>query len=86
MPGPPPADTRALADLAERAARAAGALLLDHAARGAVGVESKSSATDMVSEADRASEELLVDLLTEVRPEDGLIGEEGDGAHRRRPV
>ena len=77
MPGPPPADTRALADLAERAARAAGALLLDHAARGAVGVESKSSATDMVSEADRASEELLVDLLTEVRPEDGLIGEEG---------
>src|SRR5262249_14200231 len=77
MPEPALIDTRALAALAERAARAAGALLLEHAALGAVGVESKSSATDMVSEADRASEELLVDLLGAERPDDGMIGEEG---------
>ena len=31
----------------------------------------------MVSDADRASEELLVDLLADARPDDGLIGEEG---------
>jgi myo-inositol-1(or 4)-monophosphatase len=74
MPEPPPID---LAALAERAARAAGVLLLDHAARGAVGVESKSSATDMVSAADRASEQLLVELLSAARPDDGMIGEEG---------
>ncbi len=36
-----------------------------------VAVESKSSATDMVSAADRASEELLVELLDEARPDDG---------------
>ena len=74
MPEPPLDD---LAGLAERAARAAGALLMDHAARGAVGVESKSSATDMVSAADRASEQLLVELLGSARPDDGMIGEEG---------
>jgi len=77
MPEPELPEHRSLADLAERAARAAGGLLVEHAALGAVGVESKSSATDMVSAADRASEELLVDLLTTARPDDGLIGEEG---------
>jgi myo-inositol-1(or 4)-monophosphatase len=77
MPQPGPIDPRALAGLAERAARAAGALLEEHAARGVVGVEAKSSATDMVSAADRASERLLVELLTAARPDDGLIGEEG---------
>jgi myo-inositol-1(or 4)-monophosphatase len=66
-----------LAAIAERVARAAGALLLDHATRVPVAVESKSSTTDMVSAADRASEELLVELLTAARPDDGLIGEEG---------
>jgi myo-inositol-1(or 4)-monophosphatase len=74
MPAPPPID---LAALAERTARAAGALVVDHLARGAVAVESKSSATDMVSAADRASEQLLVELLTAARPDDGMIGEEG---------
>jgi myo-inositol-1(or 4)-monophosphatase len=66
-----------LAATAERVARVAGALLLDHATRVPVAVESKSSTTDLVSAADRASEELLVELLTAARPDDGLIGEEG---------
>lgn len=69
-------DFAALASLASSAAEAAGALLLERA--GDVHrVEWKSSATDPVSEADRASEELLVRLLTAARPEDGLLGEEG---------
>lgn len=77
MPESAPNHTRSLAELAERAARAAGALLLEHAALGAVGVQSKSSATDMVSAADRASERLLDELLADARPDDGVIGEEG---------
>lgn len=72
--GPP--DSEALLALAESAARAAGAVLLErYGAAG--GVETKSSATDPVTEADRASEALLVSRLLEARPDDGLLGEEG---------
>lgn len=37
----------------------------------------KTSATDPVSEADRASERLITRTLSEARPEDGILGEEG---------
>ena len=77
MPPPGRANTTELLAIAEHVARAAGALLLDHASRGPVAVESKSSTTDMVSAADHASEALLVALLQAARPDDGLIGEEG---------
>src|SRR3954453_2720019 len=77
MAQPDKTDHRALAALAERAARAAGALLLEHAARGAVAVESKARATDMVSAADRAAGALLVELIDAARPDDGMLGEEG---------
>ena len=40
--------------------------------------ETKSSAVDPVTEVDTASEELIVARLRELRPDDGLIGEEGD--------
>jgi myo-inositol-1(or 4)-monophosphatase len=40
-------------------------------------VEAKTSATDPVSEADRATERLLVERLTAARPDDGILGEEG---------
>ncbi|MEV0791555.1 inositol monophosphatase family protein [Kribbella sp. NPDC050459] len=43
----------------------------------AAGVETKSSASDPVSAADRASEKLIADGLTAARPDDGLLGEEG---------
>ena len=52
-------------------------------------MESKSSQTDLVSEADRASEAAILDLLTRERPDDGLLGEEGasrDGGSGRRWV
>ncbi|HEU0019833.1 MAG TPA: inositol monophosphatase family protein, partial [Thermoleophilaceae bacterium] len=82
----------ALADdleLAERAARAAGVLLLDRYDGPASGVEQKSSRTDMVSDADRDAEALIRDLLAGERPDDGFLGEEGsqaDSASGRRWV
>lgn len=41
------------------------------------GVDTKSSATDMVSEADREAEAAIAELLRTERPDDGLVGEEG---------
>jgi myo-inositol-1(or 4)-monophosphatase len=63
--------------LAHEAARAAGALLLDAAGRPAEGVRSKSTATDLVSEADLAAERAIRELLAARRPGDTLLGEEG---------
>lgn len=40
-------------------------------------VETKSSPTDMVSEVDRTAETYAGQRLAELRPEDGLLGEEG---------
>lgn len=68
-----PADLRALA---ERLAREAGALLLDRLP-GVRTVDSKSTPTDVVSEVDRAAEELVVAALRAARPDDAILGEEG---------
>ena len=67
----------------------AGALLLERFGGPARGLDSKSSSTDMVSDADRAAEEAIVALLRAERPDDGLLGEEGasvDGSSGRRWV
>ena len=40
--------------------------------------DTKSSTTDVVTEADRASEELIRRLLLAARPDDAILGEEGD--------
>lgn len=37
----------------------------------------KSSATDLVSAADRETEQIIVSLLNDERPDDGILGEEG---------
>jgi myo-inositol-1(or 4)-monophosphatase len=63
--------------IAEEAARAAGALLLD-AYGGEHAIHAKSTPTDLVSEADFAAEKLIRDILRERAPEDGIVGEEGD--------
>jgi len=55
----------------------AGELLLERYDGPAHGVESKSSATDLVSDADRVSEAAVKDLLAAERPDDGLLAEEG---------
>ena len=70
------ADLPALLDLATRGAHAAGAELLARYGR-IQGLDTKTSATDPVSDADRAAEALLVELITGERPDDGLLGEEG---------
>ena len=66
-----------LLDLASSAARAAGELLLKRFEGPAAGVGSKTTPTDLVSDADRESEELLVDLISSTRPDDGILSEEG---------
>jgi myo-inositol-1(or 4)-monophosphatase len=43
-------------------------------------VGSKTSSTDMVSDADRAAEQAIASLLRAERPDDGLVGEEGASA------
>lgn len=72
----PPSDD--LLAVATDAARAAGAILLDRYERVARGVETKSSATDMVSEADIEAERAIRALLAERRPDDAIVGEEGE--------
>lgn len=74
---PPAAELRGLA---VRLAEDAGEELLSRQAGlsiDAAGVETKTSASDPVSAADRASEKLITDGLAEIRPGDGLLGEEG---------
>lgn len=67
-------------ELAEAVALAAGRVLVAAARGPAEGVSSKSSATDMVSDADRAAEATIRDLLQRERPHDGLLAEEGSRA------
>lgn len=62
--------------LATDLAREAGALAL-RMRRGVEVLDAKSSPTDVVTAADHAVERLLVSALSEVRPEDGILGEEG---------
>ncbi|MDP9101464.1 MAG: inositol monophosphatase [Actinomycetota bacterium] len=73
MPVPSP---EALLDLATDLAREAGALALRMSEGVQVGA-TKSSPTDVVTAADRAVETLLVTAIRRVRPDDGLLGEEG---------
>jgi myo-inositol-1(or 4)-monophosphatase len=67
-----------LLEVAVDAARMAGALLLERAEKGREReVSSKSTPTDLVSEADLASERAIKALLAQRRPDDGFVGEEG---------
>jgi myo-inositol-1(or 4)-monophosphatase len=69
-----------LLEVAVEAARAAGQILLDRyeAAGGPEGVRTKSTDTDLVSEADLAAERAIRAVLGRERPGDGILGEEGD--------
>jgi myo-inositol-1(or 4)-monophosphatase len=64
-------------ELAERAARAAGEVLISYYGRAPEGLASKTSATDPVSDADREAERVIRELLEAERPDDALVGEEG---------
>lgn len=67
-----------LADLAVEVAAEAAALISEHAARGVTVADTKSSDVDVVTAADRAAEELIRARLLEARPDDAVLGEEGD--------
>jgi myo-inositol-1(or 4)-monophosphatase len=74
---PAAGDEAELLELAIEAARMAGALLLERVRHGAEReVTSKSTPTDLVSEADVASQRAIRELLRERRPADGFLGEE----------
>jgi myo-inositol-1(or 4)-monophosphatase len=74
-----PAQPHLLA-LAERVAQEAGSLLLERFERGTEpALASKSTPTDLVSEADLASERLIRERLASERPDDAFLGEEGGG-------
>jgi myo-inositol-1(or 4)-monophosphatase len=78
-PHAPAREADELLDLAVEAATMAGALLADRVRSGAEHqVSAKSTPTDLVSEADLASERAIRELLTSRRPTDGFVGEEGD--------
>jgi myo-inositol-1(or 4)-monophosphatase len=72
---PPAADLLAVA---LEAADAAGALLRPRFGRERA-TGSKSSPTDVVSEADLAAERAIREVLAARRPDDGILGEEGTG-------
>ena len=63
--------------LATEAATRAGELLMTFFEAPVPGVSAKTSPTDLVSDADRASEKLLLDYIDRARPGDGVLAEEG---------
>jgi len=72
-------------DLAERAARRGAAAAAAHFGR-TLAVDRKNTLVDVVTAADRAAEEAVVELIARERPHDGLVGEEGavrEGSGRR---
>ncbi len=67
---------RALVQVAEQVAREAGALVRDGRRRAVTVAATKSSAQDVVTAMDLASEALLRRRLAELRPDDAILGEE----------
>lgn len=65
--------------VATRAARDAGALLLDYLKRPRT-IETKSRRADLVTDADRASEALIIEQLQQAFPQSSILGEE-TGSH-----
>ena len=70
-------DTTVLMALAERLAREAGALVRDGRPNRVAVASTKTSPIDVVTEMDLRSEALLRSLLTQERPLDAVLGEEG---------
>jgi len=70
-------DERELLSVAREAAEAAAAELRRRFGGPAQGVRSKSTATDLVSDADVAAEYAIRRVLASRRPGDGILGEEG---------
>ncbi|MER5715358.1 inositol monophosphatase family protein [Streptomyces sp. NPDC002132] len=75
-----------LLDLAQEAARKAGALLRDGRPADLAVAATKSSPIDVVTEMDIAAEKLITGLIADRRPDDGFLGEEGSSSEGRSGV
>src|SRR5256885_5457845 len=73
---PMPTTADELLSVAVEVARAAADLARDLREHGVTGVATKSTATDVVTAADKATERLVIDALHERRPGDAVLGEE----------
>ena len=65
-----------LGQLAWECAQSAGDFLKNERPQN-INIDTKSSGSDLVSEMDQGAEALIVDLVTRVRPDDSILGEEG---------
>lgn len=81
-PGGGPTGAGILLAVAREAAGAAREVLLSRFRRPATGVATKSSPTDLVSDADRLAEAAIREVLAHRRPGDAILGEEGGEAPR----
>lgn len=72
--------------LAERVAREAGALTLALRASARQTPDTKHDVGDLVTLADRAAEQLIVASISQFRPDDGIIGEEGTNRPSRSGI
>jgi myo-inositol-1(or 4)-monophosphatase len=77
------AQERALLALALEAAEAGAAELISRSDQRQQGVQTKSGPTDLVSDADLASEAAIRRVLAEHRPDDEVVGEEGGSSGGR---
>jgi myo-inositol-1(or 4)-monophosphatase len=68
---------RDVLDIAIEAARGAGRELTARFGREPAGVGTKQGVMDLVSDADRAAEAAIADVLDRHRPDDGILAEEG---------
>lgn len=75
-----------LLQIARSLAVEAGDLVAAGRSSGTIASESKSTITDMVTEFDRAAESLIVGRLRTLRPDDGIIGEEGTDTEGRSGI
>jgi myo-inositol-1(or 4)-monophosphatase len=74
-------ETAAVCELAERLAREAGAIQRERY-EGELIIRTKSESIDLVTDVDHACEKLMVDALSELRPDDAILAEEGSGDDR----
>ena len=70
-------DQRLARDIVYNAGRLAWRLREGKQARGGLVTEYKTSVSDVVTEADRAAEQFVAEVLELLRPDDGVVGEEG---------
>ena len=70
-------DQRLARDIVYNAGRLAWRLREGKQARGGLATEYKTSVSDVVTEADRAAEQFVAEVLELLRPDDGVVGEEG---------